>query len=56
MELLLQDIAVTGIALGAAVLLVRRVYGVVASSRKSRACGTCPACEDKSALSSQART
>ena len=59
MELLLQDAAVTVIALGAAFVLFRRVHSAVTSSRQtSSSCGSCPNCESKrdQAINSQAQT
>jgi hypothetical protein len=56
MDLLLQDVAVTTIALGAFAVLVRRVAIVVRPARKKPACGACAACEQRPAVSSQGRT
>jgi hypothetical protein len=46
MDLLFQDIAVTGVAFAAAVVLVRRVQSAVSPRRKSApGCEACPKCE-----------
>lgn len=54
MDILLQDLAVTGIAIGAAFVLLRRVQGALSSSRKSSACGACPNCGDARSRASAA--
>jgi hypothetical protein len=58
MDLLLQDLAVTAVALGAALVLIRRVHGAVASTRKPPSCGSCPNCDParNGTASPQART
>jgi hypothetical protein len=45
MDVMYQDIAVTGIALSAAFVLIRRVRTLV-FPRKSSSCAACPGCED----------
>jgi hypothetical protein len=45
MELLLQDIAVTAVAIGALGLLVRRVSSIVRPARRKHVCGACAACD-----------
>jgi hypothetical protein len=44
MPLLLQDVVVTGMALGAIVVVVRRVVGAVAPARGKAGCAACPSC------------
>ena len=44
MPLLLQDVVVTGMALGAIVVVVRRVVRAVAPARGKAGCAACPSC------------
>jgi hypothetical protein len=44
MTLLLQDVIVSAVALGALGLLVQRVIGVVTPMKKSGGCSTCASC------------
>jgi hypothetical protein len=57
MDLVLQDLAVSGIALGAALVLLQRVRSTFSAARKKPSCGTCPGCEDHrgGVVSSQVR-
>jgi hypothetical protein len=60
MSLLLQDFAVTGIAIAAALVLVRRIGNAVTTTRNSGQCEACPGCSDSvgrgSAANSPERT
>ena len=57
MDVMYQDIAVTGIALTAALVLIARVRSLV-FPRKSSSCAACPKCEPNrgSGVNLQART
>jgi hypothetical protein len=48
MSLLLQDVVATGMALGAIVVLYRRIAGVVAPPPGKDGCTACPTCPSAS--------
>ena len=45
LSLLFQDVIVTGLAVAALVVLVRRTVGVLRPSADASPCGACPSCE-----------
>jgi hypothetical protein len=57
MELLLQDFTVTGVALAAAFVLIRRVRNTMLPKRGAAPCATCPSCSEnpRSTVNSAAR-
>jgi hypothetical protein len=58
MELMLQDVITTGVALGAATVLIVRLKNTFFSGRPAKPCDSCPGCETREhpSVSSQART
>ena len=58
MELLIQDFTVTGAALAAAFVLIRRVRNTIRPKSGANACTTCPNCADDKgrSVNSAART
>jgi hypothetical protein len=58
MELLMQDLTVTGAALAAAFVLVRRVRNTMMPKRSAAPCATCPGCSEnpRATINSTAQT